>query len=1275
MMKMNAGSVLFAIIQICILKELNSSLVMQEENTAIPVWLIDIVPQSTENGTNSTTWVDLATYGHSSLTLSQKIPSSHQEVFTVTVNNDRYLTDNFRVFSPDGNPLLALNSQIYGMATGFLKCHQKKCWAVTSTYWARTGVENLWVQPIDIKDDTFAARGKPSTKTDRRYMTVTDDPGEMQFYATNTVRLFKYSLPDGHIKESLEVGDLSDVPDFTIMLNSVNGVLVSFSGNKKVALFDKHNLAVTTFQFTSDCGYASILDTQTSKTLYSLVTVPRFSTAIHKSRLLDPKGNLISVEAKTNQFLFRLGNLAQISKTNYIMVVPEHNHIDTGSTLRGYVLFISESTFQVTQFQTPQRWSVQHMIQTLSNPSLPDHGMRLYFAFMDGYSQNLHFYYFLVDECLAADAQSEKCSHCPNGYWRLSARYPAPRRCLKPAQFPPAAGIEQSSGLIQPCRVANCQDCSTDHSTCVSCDKSAGFYLLADGSAPKCVRPEEFPSGFGLDLQQQNLVKCADSKCLACRLSWDKCTECDKLSGWYLRDHLCIDLQKMPAGKGPQHDTGRVVECAAPGCLSCATDFQQCQRCDPFLGWFLDKKQQRCKQIQDFSPNEGKDPATFSVTNCIEPGCSDCKDDYRFCKSDSGSAGSLKIKKVKYLTKRKLAEVVFDSPVLLNFEGSFWDEFSVTIIHLKNNSQIRCQMPQSLAAEASCSETITPTGFKIQVSTDFEVVLGEIRINSKSFTSGGKNSPIYSKYTSEQFREFPIVVGGFSTSDSKFFSIVSSAVSFVSLSRPVLSLALGVVSLDAMIYFDRTFVHLYYLALLEGAHLVLPQQVFETIMSPSNILPEKWLPTREQLSLFGPLSTCIPSRTLANQDFECSMLANIRFDTVGLLLVFCISALLTYASNRIREIPLAHFGTEYLRRTGTEECPNEHNNHTLELSRSSWASLSMRRKSEASTEEKEISTDHQPRGSLSAGLSRSVSKMVVFCGDHFGMNFFFAKLEAFQLQIFLSIMLNIWNAKYSLLEQYSLIAAIIFTLYYIFQGYFTYQFASYIWKEVQTQKLATNELQGKGHDMIGEGLGEQQVLKDMFPQLLAGSSPKFLGFLYSGAKVPETFLNMCHPQVYMARSLLLSICLVMLASVPFIQISAALIVEIAYLVFIIKWSESRDKTRRKVDARNHFILCVYLGCTFLATSNQFGESESQGLFGTLAALAVLMHPTLATWRTILATQASIKNNGINDRRGTGKNLTQGSVNPNKKTELPDIEIANVSDEQTRDEILRASGRA
>src|SRR3990167_1784431 len=387
--------------------------------------------------------------------------------------------------------------------------------------------------------------------------------------------------------------------------------------------------------------------------------------------------------------------------------------------------------------------------------------------------------------------------------------------------------------------------------------------------------PEEFPSGFGLDLQQQNLVKCADSKCLACRLSWDKCTECDKLSGWYLRDHLCIDLQKMPAGKGPQHDTGRVVECAAPGCLSCATDFQQCQRCDPFLGWFLDKKQQRCKQIQDFSPNEGKDPATFSVTNCIEPGCSDCKDDYRFCKSDSGSAGSLKIKKVKYLTKRKLAEVVFDSPVLLNFEGSFWDEFSVTIIHLKNNSQIRCQMPQSLAAEASCSETITPTGFKIQVSTDFEVVLGEIRINSKSFTSGGKNSPIYSKYTSEQFREFPIVVGGFSTSDSKFFSIVSSAVSFVSLSRPVLSLALGVVSLDAMIYFDRTFVHLYYLALLEGAHLVLPQQVFETIMSPSNILPEKWLPTREQLSLFGPLSTCIPSRTLANQDFECSMLAKV----------------------------------------------------------------------------------------------------------------------------------------------------------------------------------------------------------------------------------------------------------------------------------------------------------------------------------------------------------------------------------------------------------------
>src|SRR3990167_131350 len=78
-----------------------------------------------------------------------------------------------------------------------------------------------------------------------------------------------------------------------------------------------------------------------------------------------------------------------------------------------------------------------------------------------------------------------------------------------------------------------------------------------------------------------------------------------------------------------------------------------------------------------------------------------------------------------------------------------------------------------------------------------------------------------------------------------------------------------------------------------------------------------------------------------------------------------------------------------------------------------------------------------PNGEVPSNVDRDWTMLIVgFIREVYGVNFVFAKFDACELKILTFVVLNYWHANAGLLEQYSLIAAIIFTLYYIFQGYF-----------------------------------------------------------------------------------------------------------------------------------------------------------------------------------------------------------------------------------------------
>src|SRR3990167_3849290 len=363
------------------------STLKQQSPSSNPVWLIDIVPLATNTGTDNATWVDQVQYGQSNIGLSTNIPTAEGKLFTNTLFIDKITAGNIRLYSKSGEPLLTLSSQTIGTKFGFVKCLSTKCHIVTSTFKSTTAQDNLWIQPLDIRDEVFAAQEPNKTLTDRAYLAVVDEPGMDYFFTMGTLRLYKYSLTDGIIQQSSQVGGASFDLGFIISMSNPSRMLVSYPNQAIVVVMDKLKLQTYVYQQNLDCGYAAILDSVTSKQIYSLANPTEFFNFVQKTSI--PDSGSLTIEAKTVELPFYFGLLVQIPKTGHLIVVGQHNSVDTSASLRGYVYLLEESSFKPpVLISTPNKWSVRWMPQTMAvDTNIPFTG-QFYFPFVDGNTHN-----------------------------------------------------------------------------------------------------------------------------------------------------------------------------------------------------------------------------------------------------------------------------------------------------------------------------------------------------------------------------------------------------------------------------------------------------------------------------------------------------------------------------------------------------------------------------------------------------------------------------------------------------------------------------------------------------------------------------------------------------------------------------------------------------------------------------------------------------------------------------------------------------------------------
>jgi hypothetical protein len=192
-------------------------------------------------------------------------------------------------------------------------------------------------------------------------------------------------------------------------------------------------------------------------------------------------------------------------------------------------------------------------------------------------------------------------------------------------------------GQVIDCLEPNCDNCKADYSRCVKCDTAKSFYLDTSG---KCIAVANITSGNGANLVLGTVVPCSSSNCLDCRFNYTICTKCDTAQLFYLdtSTNACVYRNNITNTYGPNTETGIIVKCSTPHCLTCQESYTICSSCSYSEGWFWNPESLVCVQPPDIGDFFGACLAQTTycsgpgvVAQCTAEGCLRCQYDANTC--------------------------------------------------------------------------------------------------------------------------------------------------------------------------------------------------------------------------------------------------------------------------------------------------------------------------------------------------------------------------------------------------------------------------------------------------------------------------------------------------------------------------------------------------------------------------------------------------------------------------------------------------------------------
>lgn len=229
--------------------------------------------------------------------------------------------------------------------------------------------------------------------------------------------------------------------------------------------------------------------------------------------------------------------------------------------------------------------------------------------------------------CVRCRTDYSKCEVC-NQRTLFKFLNPDTRTCQTKLIIKDGTGIELSTGKIIPCLDANCLSCQSDHRVCSACKpKSPAPFLHSTRGV--CLAKTYTEAGFGFDVAEFTFRECEDSNCEDCAADYRKCNVCKPNTFYDKIRFACFDEGSIPEGFGPNLDNGLVLKCADASCTDCSENYLVCEACSELAVskyLFEGKCLAAAKIPEGFGPDdEGK------LVPCESELCADCRSDSDVC--------------------------------------------------------------------------------------------------------------------------------------------------------------------------------------------------------------------------------------------------------------------------------------------------------------------------------------------------------------------------------------------------------------------------------------------------------------------------------------------------------------------------------------------------------------------------------------------------------------------------------------------------------------------
>lgn len=240
--------------------------------------------------------------------------------------------------------------------------------------------------------------------------------------------------------------------------------------------------------------------------------------------------------------------------------------------------------------------------------------------------------------CLSCSSDYLKCEKCTQGL----ILHKTLQTCV--TTIPIGYGLNLSSPILQavPCSVANCRNCSHNHTNCMNCTEESSAskqYLYQQSSGSQSCLPNHLmPQGLGPNLMIAIVQNCTLDHCIDCSTNYTQCRSCN--NGFRLfktndfnTSCLPMTLTDIPIGYGIDTSSSTLIQaCSDRRCLNCSADYEKCQEC--VLEYLLypaftdtDKLSiaSTCVAFDQIIPGVGMDSSLSQILiPCTDSNCQNC---------------------------------------------------------------------------------------------------------------------------------------------------------------------------------------------------------------------------------------------------------------------------------------------------------------------------------------------------------------------------------------------------------------------------------------------------------------------------------------------------------------------------------------------------------------------------------------------------------------------------------------------------------------------------